>query len=158
MSSVDTKRVVSGTFGNDAGSADVDTKKVHVAIFGNDAAGFIRVRKRKLKGCRGTSSRSFDVVRAVRINGKPRHKFVLGLGSQKSGASGNDAARMLLRAIGRMKDHGLSESQRRSLLDELVRKGARRPTAAECEAWRRFGGGWSGEQVDELAAWLGAAP
>jgi hypothetical protein len=62
--------------------------------------GFIRVRKRKLKPkyrwhtpSRGryagisrkveipdssVESVSYDLVRAVRINGKPRHKFVLG--------------------------------------------------------------------------------
>src|SRR5262245_29783500 len=90
--SVDTKPTDSGIFGNDA----VDTKGRAIATFGNDATiGFIRTRKRKIKGGHpdwreyralngklATTSISFDLVRAVRVNGKPRHEFVLGFGSQ----------------------------------------------------------------------------
>ena len=90
---VDTKSDPWVAFGND----DVDTKCPDSGTIGNDTIGFIRVRKRKIKGghaewrdyhaANGTlaeTSASFDLVRAVRVNGKPRHEFVLGLGSQKN--------------------------------------------------------------------------
>jgi len=88
--------------GNDA--ADVVTKFPGDGQIGNDTTdvvassenvadlvttpGFIRVRKRRLQDsiwrrC-ARYSMSFDLVRAERINGQPRHKFVLGLGSQQS--------------------------------------------------------------------------
>jgi hypothetical protein len=54
--------------------------------FGNDNVGFIRVRRRSLTPYwehSATASASYDIVRAVRIDGKPRHVFVLGLGSLK---------------------------------------------------------------------------
>jgi hypothetical protein len=66
---------------------------------------FIRVRKRRLKGMASgnikhglylwgrapaSCSTSFDLVRAVRINGNPRHVFVLGLGSQKNTDGDNE--------------------------------------------------------------------
>ena len=162
---VDTKCRVGATFGNDG---HVDTKSLVVGIFGNDGIGFIRVRRRKLKGGqpsvralpslygeRARGSVSFDLVKAVRVDGKPRHKFVLGLGSQKDGATGRVAAHMLLLAIGRMKRHGLNVAQRRALLTELIRKGARRPTIAECEGWN-MNSTWTA-YVDELAAWLSGA-
>jgi hypothetical protein len=156
--SVDTKCPDGVTFGNDG---NVGTKREACVPFGNDI-GFIRVRKRKLKGGhpdwyrahRATASMSFDLVRAVRIDGKPRHKFILGLGSQKSDATGRMAAHLLVIAVGRMKAHGLDESQRRALLSELIRKGARRPTIADCEGWR-VNDGWT-PYVDEVIAWLSA--
>jgi hypothetical protein len=111
--------------------------------FGNDTAGFIRVRKRELKGghplwrTRATASRSFDLVRAVRVNGKPRHLFVLGLGSQKSAARGDlEIARFWGRAVARMTAHGLEEHQRRRLIDEMIRKGALAPRPEHCERAR----------------------
>ena len=99
---------------------------------------------------------SFDLVKAVRIDGKPRHKFVLGLGSQKDGVTGRMAAHMLLIAIARMKAHGLNEAQRRALLAELIRKGARRPTVADAEGWN-LNSGWT-PAVNELVAWLNGRP
>ena len=56
--------------------------------------GFIRVRKRKLSPPRTywerpTASASYDIVRAVRVNGQPTHKFVLGLGSQPDNERAN---------------------------------------------------------------------
>jgi hypothetical protein len=74
---VDTKSRASATFGNDLG---VDTKSTVSGTFGNYSIGFIRVHRRKLAGRnygRHTSSASYDLVRAVRVDGKPRHKFVL---------------------------------------------------------------------------------
>ena len=124
-----------------------------------EVVGFIRVHKRKLKPInpwQARKSASFDLVRAVRVNGKPRHLFVLGLGSQKDNATGRIAAYMLLLAIGRMQRHGLNELHRRALLAELIRKGARRPTVAECEDWR-LNDSWA-PYVDELAGWLRSAP
>jgi len=89
-----TKCTAGETIGNY--SEEVVTKCRDVQTFGNYGLGFVRVRKRKLKGghadwrdyreSRGllaTASASFDLVRAVRANGKPRHKFVFGLGSVK---------------------------------------------------------------------------
>jgi hypothetical protein len=149
-----------GTFGNDGnGAAAVVTKCNVDDAFGNDSPGFIRVRKRRLKGSQRSfggvlqvASVSFDLVKAMRIGGKPRHKFVLGLGSQKNGDTGRQAALMLLLAVGRMKAHGLNEIQRRALLAELIRKGARRPTIAEGEGW--YGGSDWKPYVDELVGWL----
>ena len=106
---VDPKCDVDDAFGNDDGGGDVDTKLPHGRKFGNDALGFIRVRKRTLKPHRWTgaarSSASFDLVKAIRVDGKPRHKFILGLGSQKHPVTGRLAAEFLLRAIGRMRRH-----------------------------------------------------
>jgi hypothetical protein len=144
-SSVDTKCRSTQTFGNDGnGGTDVDTKCVADATFGNDAVGFVRVRKRKLKGGqpsiralpsfygeRGTSAMSFDLVRAVRVGGKPRHEFVLGLGSQKN--IERDLCWFWAHAVHRMVKHGLAEDQRRRVIAEMVRKGARLPTTAQCK-------------------------
>ena len=95
--------------------------------------GFVRVRKRQLKGAQRarygrpiTSSASFDLVRAVRVNGRPTHRFVLGLGSQKS-IDPDGPCWFWIRAIHRMIRHGLTESQRHRLMAEMVRKGARLP-------------------------------
>jgi hypothetical protein len=166
---VDTKSHDDETFGNDADLATrVDTKCRSGSTFGNDSnVGFIRVRKRKLKGgkphiralpsfygVRPRASMSFDLVKAVRVNGKPRHKFVLGLGSQKDGVTGSRAAEFLLSALRSMKRHGLNKSQRGLLLTELIRKGARRPTIAEVEGCHPM----LRSYVDELVAWLRTAP
>jgi hypothetical protein len=123
MSGVDSKTLSGERFGNDEnGGADVDTKCRDGETFGNDALGFIRVRKRKLKGghpqwraCRtrtGTlqsHSSSFDLVKAVRVNGKPRHQFVLGLGSQKNVDRWHELGWFWSRAIRKMIRHGLSD-------------------------------------------------
>jgi hypothetical protein len=117
--------------GGDMTNYAVDTKIRTRDEFGNDAIGFIRVRKRKLKGVIADASLSFDLVRAVRIDGKPGHEFVLGLGSQK-----NHERRCLVLfwacAINRMKRHGLTAPQRQRLAAEMIRKGARLPTVEQC--------------------------
>lgn len=106
------------------------------------AVGYVRIRKRTLKGGRpGRSSRccerarssvSLDLVRAVRVNGKPRRRFVLGLGSLK-----DERERRLMRfwvnALGSMRRYGLDARRRRKFAFEIVRKGAPLPTAAECD-------------------------
>ena len=112
--------------------SDMDTKKRRCAILGNDATGFVRVSHRRLKR---TTSASFDLVRAFRINGKPRHEFVLGLGSQKDNDP-SGASWFWLCAIHRMKWHGLSEPQRHRLIAEMVRKGAQLPDERDKSAWR----------------------
>jgi hypothetical protein len=143
---VDTKTEANFAFGNDG----VDTKSCACASFGNDGTiGFIRVRKRALKGGGGdpeyrayllrtgkthTASMSFDLVRAVRVNGKPRHQFVLGLGSQKD-REHYSLFWFWYYAIGRMERHGLTEPQRQRLIGEMIRKGARVPTIEECQGW-----------------------
>lgn len=163
QTNVDTKRRAGENFGNNGA---VDTKSCTSAAFGNDGnrIGFIRVRKRKLKGGHpswraaragmgrlASTSISFDLVRGVRVGGKPRHQFVLGLGSQKDNVTGHVAALMLRHAVIRMMRHGLDESQRRALLTELIRKGARRPSVAECEGFRSS---TAHSIIDELVAWL----
>jgi hypothetical protein len=103
---------------------------------------FIRVRRRALKGghpewrayrkrhgCLVTASASYDVVHAVRINGKPRHQFVFGLGSLKQPPLRFDLLRFWICALARMCDHGLSLTQCQRLTAELIRKGAPEPTA-----------------------------
>jgi hypothetical protein len=55
--------------------------------------GFVRVRRRTLKG--GSSATTFDLLRSVRVDGAPRHQFVLTLGTQRSD---RDAARFWPRA------------------------------------------------------------
>jgi hypothetical protein len=153
-----TKRRAGATIDNDG---TVDTKSDTRARFDNDAIGFIRVRKRKLKGgsrdwrdyrarngTLATTSASYDLVRAVRVNGKPRHEFVLGLGSQKD-IELNSFAWFWTRAIRRMTKHGLAEDRRQRLIAEMVRKGARLPTIAQCEEHAR---NWPRNQtaIDEL--------
>jgi hypothetical protein len=150
---VGTKREPSAAFGNDDA---VDTKSATRRAFGNDDAvgtnclraqtthyGFVRVRKRKLKGGShgwlAKASVSFDLVRAVRVNGKPRHKFVLGLGSQKGERRGwhDNVMRFWTSAVRRMRRHGIPEEEQRRILAEMVRKGARPPTLADCEDYAR---------------------
>jgi hypothetical protein len=176
-SSVDTKCLPAQTFGNDGAlpaapfgkdkqSAPVDTKLRTNPQFGNDAIGFIRVRKRSLKGGHPdhrryrsglgklqTGSMSFDLVRAMRVNGKPRHEFVLGLGSQKNvDWRDNEITHFWARAVRRMIDHGLVEHQRQRLIAEMVRKGARLPPRAQCEQVVRT---YPDNQViGELLRWL----
>jgi hypothetical protein len=161
---VDTKGRDGATFGND-GHARVDTKGLHAQTFGNDSIGFIRVRKRKLKGGHrdwrayrahqgilATTSRSFDLVRAVRVDGKPRHEFILGLGSQKDFDRKSADGWFWARALSGMAQYGLDEHQRTHLINELVRKGARVPTPAECEEHARD---WPRTQAKmaELGRW-----
>ncbi len=128
----------------------VNTKGGYFPLSGNDSIGFIRVRKRQLKGGhpsvrslpsfygkRAQKSMSFDLVRAIRIDGKPRHEFVLGLGSQKNVEKRDgDFVWFWFRVIRSMKRHGLTSAQRRYLAAEMVRKGARLPTIAQCHECR----------------------
>jgi hypothetical protein len=88
------------------------------------------------------SSASFDLVKAVRVDGKPRHEFVLSFGSQKNAdrsqaptlrqreIEDTDLCRFWVRATDRMIRHGLTRAQRRRLIAELIRKGARVPPVA----------------------------
>lgn len=160
---VDTKLRSNTTFGND--STAVDTKGRAGETFGNDTVGFVRVRKRQIKGGHpdmrdyranngtlATTSASFDLVRAVRVDGKPRHQFVLGLGSQKD-VERNGYGWFWSRAIHRMTKHGLTESQRQHLIAEMVRKGARPPTIAHGQA---HASNWPNHRIamDEILAWL----
>jgi hypothetical protein len=108
---------------------------------------FVRVRKRKLKGADGdwrayargpvpTSAMSFDLVRAVRVDGKPRHKVLLGLGSQKDVEHRHRSQAVFWYAAFRaMEWHGLDIEQRRRVAEEMIRKGARRPSADHCETY-----------------------
>src|SRR5215469_5427834 len=56
------------------------TTEQYVGNYMTKSNGFIRVRRRNFYPSRFGAA-SYDVVHAVRINGKPRHTFVLGLGS-----------------------------------------------------------------------------
>jgi hypothetical protein len=128
-----TKSSVNATFGNDG---DVVTKVTAGESFGNYRLGFLRTRKRNLKGGlwrKFTSSTSFDLVRATRIDGKPRHQFVLGLGSLKDKMEDRALSWFWLRALWRMKRHGLDPEQRHALAKEMIRKGATLPTS---DKWR----------------------
>jgi hypothetical protein len=132
--------------------------------------GFIRVRRRKLADhgrfhdCHGrkgqvppTHSASFDLVRAVRIDGKPRHEFVLGLGSQKNvDYYNNGTMSFWVGALRKMQRHGLDVDERRRLADELSRKGARLPTMAHCEAMQEWCRQYPRqlEHVNEIMSWL----
>src|SRR5215216_1224186 len=143
----------------------VGIKSRRADTHGSDAAsiGFVRVRKRKLKGSQRaaygrsiTSSASFEIVRAVRVDGRSTHRFVLGLGSQKS-IDPAGPCWFWLRAIRRMIEHGLTTSERFRLLAEMLRKGARPPGFA-CHQGR------SGrrqsdymEEIDELRRFMSRA-
>jgi hypothetical protein len=95
-------------------------------------------------------------VRAERVNGKPRHKFVLGLGSLKEPVEHeHDVIRFWVHAFYRMKRHGLDEHQRHHIANQMARKGAPLPTAEQCK--NRFEG-WQDDrdQVREIMRWLPA--
>jgi len=77
---------------------------------------------------------SFDLVRGVCVNGKARHQFVLGLGSQKSGVR-YDTVGFWDRAIFRMTRHGIEPERRQRLIAEMVRKGARLPSPDEYQKY-----------------------
>jgi hypothetical protein len=154
-----TKQRSGASFGNDS----VDTKSGIRARFGNDNLGIVRVRKRKLKGgspdwrdyrarngTLATTSASYDLVRAARVNGKPRHEFVLGLGSLKDHERDGQLVWFWVSVVRGMVRHGLAEHQRWRLLAEIVRKGARLPTIAQCGIPARI---WPAE-TDEFVRWL----
>jgi hypothetical protein len=102
----------------------------------DETVGFIRVRKRKLKPDylgRIRESVSYDLVRAVRINGKPRHKFVLGFGSPVSRYY-DSAVPFWGRVFARTAHHGFSKPQQFQIADQLRRKNIPLPTVKECKA------------------------
>src|SRR5262245_38439851 len=123
--SVVSKSRVDAPFGNDA---DVVSKTAPCAAFGNDTAMFVRVRHRTLNGHHMrngqwiTKSTSFDVVRAVRINGKPRQKFLFGLGSLKEPVS--QLHWFWWHAMCRLNRNISDKRQRQRIIDAMVRKGA----------------------------------
>jgi hypothetical protein len=69
-------------------------------------------------------------VKAVRVDGKPRHKFVLSFGSQKDTDRDIHLCWFWAHATHRMIRHGLTRAQRQRLIAELIRKGARVPPVA----------------------------
>jgi hypothetical protein len=117
----------------------VVTKKLGDEAFGNDAAMFVRVRKRTLSY--GTSA-SYDLVHAVRINGKPRQKFLLGLGSLKNPPEyENRLCWFWHYALCKMRRHGLSETKQKTIVESMIAKGATKPTREQC--WHHVDGfGW----------------
>lgn len=144
----------------------VVSKSVVSAEFGNDAgAMFVRVRRRALKSVYrqrdGTlikaTSASYDVVRAVRINGKPRQKFLFGLGSLKQPSNQGDFMSFWVHAVGRMKRHGLDDERCRCLIDGMLRKSARKPTAQECADFAEAFGDWQKDAITDLSMLLGYA-
>ena len=137
--SVVSKGSAGETFDNDA----VVSEGSDGATFGNDAAPvndiamFVRVRRRTLKGGHPEwreyrertgsivkASASYDVVRAVRVNGKPRHKFVCGLGSIKQNGNPRDHERFWTSALCRMIRAGLSPASRSKIIKLAIAKGA----------------------------------
>ena len=98
---------------------------------------------------------SFDVVRAARVNGKPRHQFVFGIGSIKNRMEKRDLAWFWLQALWRMKRAGLDAEQRRALADEMRRKGA---TALTADQWRSHFGDDKRTQKEfpEILEWFSA--
>jgi hypothetical protein len=105
---------------------------VVAGVAASPSIGFVRVRRRGLKD--GGVSTTYDVVKALRVDGRPRHKFVISLGSQKSAdRRGADRVLFWMLATHRMILHRLSEPQRHRLLAELCRKGARLPGIAACK-------------------------
>jgi hypothetical protein len=90
------------------------------------------------------------VVRAVRVNGKPRHKFVVGLGSLKEGDNQRRADCFFwIAAFMRLRRHGLDTHH---FADELTRKGVQPPTLTEMQDARSRG--WSADIIDDIIAWL----
>ena len=152
--------------------------------------GFIRVRRRKLKPkyewytpSRGmyagisrkreipdsaTESVSYDLVHAVRINGQPRHKFVLGFGSPASASKYVGPRRGItlfwMHSFERMGEHGFSKEQRFHIAEMLAGKGIPLPTVNECQRektkysqWRSANPGWGTDreaQYDEVIAFV----
>ena len=88
------------------------------------------------------------------IDGKPRHKFVFGLGSLKDERPERGKYSLTdfwINAVGRMKRHGLDESQRRRLADAVVRKGVPLPSLEQCR-WHKQA--WQAADLDEILGWL----
>jgi hypothetical protein len=148
--------------------------------------GFIRVRRRKLKpkyrwskgkdkwGCHykiwdktAPTSLSYDLVRAVRINGQPRHKFVLGFGSPVGSRWGQSPIEFWMRVLRRTKGHGFTKAQQSQIIEQLKRKGIPLPTLAECKKRKaqsleiqKANPGWpcSPERYDAVIAFVRRKP
>jgi hypothetical protein len=154
QSGVVTKVTDVGTFGNDD---SVDTKCHAGVTFGN-YSGFIRVRKRKLGyNHRGNAtSASYDLVRAIRVNGVPRHKFIVGLGSFKHGGEPyRHIGWFWSNVFDKMHHAGISIKRQHELADEMVRKGAPLITATE---YQYFVEGWpymkNKKTAPAIVAWI----
>ncbi len=76
------------------------------------------MRRRPLKD--GGEAVTFDLLRSVRVGGKPRPKFVMTLGSQRSD---RDNAGFLARVNERMSRYGLDPAQRQRLIAEMEKEG-----------------------------------
>ena len=91
------------------------------------AIGFVRIRKRKLKGGRhrpgADAATSYVLMRAAASTGKERYLFALG-SLRDPVRHENDIVRFWLTALFRMRRHGLDEYQRRHIASEMVLKGA----------------------------------
>jgi hypothetical protein len=98
---------------------------------------FVRIRRRKLNGwasCGRTASASYDLVQAVRINGKPRQKFVMGLGSLKTPHDDTELFWFWHGVIYKLRE--IDAEQRGSIIAELMRKGVPLPSEESCEKYR----------------------
>src|SRR4051812_39730797 len=108
---------------------------------------FIRIRHRRLKGGHpdmrayrramgtlSTQSASYDIVRAVRIDGKPRHQFVCGMGSIRPDVSERDLARFWIGALRNLRRAGFNEEQRRKAVAMTHQKGVPLPPREACLA------------------------
>ena len=80
-----------------------------------------------------TESGSYDLVRAVRINGQPRHKFVLGFGSPVGSRLGQSPIEFWMRVLRSTKGHGFTKAQQSQIIEQLKRKGIPLPTLEECK-------------------------
>lgn len=174
-----TESVVSNCLGNETVGNDattVDTKSGARSSFGNytprqwpqlgNCPAFVRVRKRALKGGHpywreyrrrqgtlNTGSMSFDLVQAVRINGKPRQKFLLGLGSIKARYEREyELVHFWLAVVSHLTRSGIDSDRRRLIIKQMVMKGARLPSAAACEGHHPFS--WQSDAADEFRAML----
>jgi hypothetical protein len=119
--------------------------------------GFIRVRRRTFSASypQKLGAASYDLVRAVRIDGKPRHTFILGLGSLRDERPERGKHSLMdfwTSAITRMQHHGLGKLQRQQLAEAMVRKGVPLPSSDQCR-WQKMATPWMTEP-DEILGWL----
>jgi hypothetical protein len=115
-------------------SADKAAKETPVVIKSDTPAeptasiGFVRVRRRDLKrkSPLGASyALSFDLVRSVKVNGKPRHELLTYLGSQKNVENPYKLAIFWSRVEKLLEQRGLNDDQQQRLRSEMIRKGAK---------------------------------
>ena len=120
--------------------------------------GSVRLHFRPRNWSGATASASYDIVQAVRVNCEPRHKFVLGLGTQNNSNGVGNVVGFWTTAIRRMKKNGISKDQRKYFAVACARKGARLPTKTECENYRAWykannaGGKWGKAEIREVIA------